>query len=456
MRKIFLSLLVAATSLSLLASEETVGGVLFEVDNVTKTAVVKANNYSGHLYIPDVINEDVEVVGVSDDAFTNCADLVSIRFSRNIFTLNGGIFTGCTGLKTVIIPAAEGTENVITFVGSAGSFPFDELAPEQLYALCLSKEVKFVDKVSQAEVTDYSSSYNTLGLKMLAIGNRVSKIGENAFKNSKIKSILCQAQEPPVCASTAFEQSRIKGEDWRNWCVLTVPNGALSVYQTADVWKDIPNKNQPYQAQATYAEPQVISGDSSMLIPSGLNDPNNLYVTMNGGRYIAGGTYLSYEYPVDTLLYPLLEAGADSKDLENKYQGMMMKIPAGTGYLEIDALNAGYHYMSVAIEGQDIQLFRVTERDTIKVPFDVKRESKVYIFSSMPGGESVGMPPFRMPAASGGQTNIYGIGWHVDKPILAIDAVASEQNSGVKIIRDGQLYIMYKGTMYNVQGAKVK
>ena len=65
----------------------------------------------------------------------------------NIFTLNGGIFTGCTGLKTVIIPAAEGTENVITFVGSAGSFPFDELAPEQLYALCLSKEVKFVDKV---------------------------------------------------------------------------------------------------------------------------------------------------------------------------------------------------------------------------------------------------------------------------------------------------------------------
>ena len=56
----------------------------------------------------------------------------------------------------------------------------------------------------------------------------------------------------------------------------------------------------------------------------------------------------------------------------------------------------------------------------------------------------------------GDYTNIYGIGWHVDKPILAIDAVASEQNSGVKIIRDGQLYIMYKGTMYNVQGAKVR
>ena len=455
MRKIFLSLLVAATSLSLLASEETVGGVLFEVDNVTKTAVVKANNYSGHLYIPDVINEDVEVVGVSDDAFTNCADLQSIRFSRNIFTLNGGIFTGCTSLKTVIIPAAEGIENVITFVGSAGSFPFDELAPEQLYALCLSKEVKFVDKVSQAEVTDYSSFYNTLGLKMLAIGNRVSKIGENAFKNSKIKSILCQAQEPPVCASTAFEQSRIKGEDWRNWCVLMVPNGALSAYQTADVWKDIPYKNQPYQAQATYAEPQVISGDSSMLIPSGLNDPNNLYVTMNGGYYSVG-KFIIYDLAVDTLLFPLLEAGADSKDMENMYRGMMMKIPAGTGYLEFDAVNDGYHHLTVAIEGQDIQFFKVTERDTIKVPFDVKRESKVYIFSSMPNGESVGMPPFRMPAASGGQTNIYGIGWHVDKPILAIDAVASEQNSGVKIIRDGQLYIMYEGTMYNVQGAKVK
>ena len=88
------------------------------------------------------------------------------------------------------------------------------------------------------------------------------------------------------------------------------------------------------------------------------------------------------------------------------------------------------------------------------MPFDVKRESKVYIFSSMPGGESVGMPPFRMPAASGGQTNIYGIGWHVDKPILAIDAVAAEQTNGIKIIRDGQLYIMYQGTMYTMSKAR--
>ena len=153
MKKVlFLSLLLAATCVSLSASEVSVGGILYEVDNETRTAVVKANNYSGHLYIPDVIEEDIDVVGVSDDAFTNCADLLSIRFSRNIFVLNGGIFTGCTGLETVVIPAAEGPENVITFVGSEGSFVFDELDSAQMYALCLSKEVKFEEKATGAEV----------------------------------------------------------------------------------------------------------------------------------------------------------------------------------------------------------------------------------------------------------------------------------------------------------------
>ncbi len=37
-----------------------------------------------------------------------------------------------------------------------------------------------------------------------------------------------------------------------------------------------------------------------------------------------------------------------------------------------------------------------------------------------------------------------------------VENVQSDKVQATKILRDGQLYIMYKGTMYNVQGARVK
>ena len=37
-----------------------------------------------------------------------------------------------------------------------------------------------------------------------------------------------------------------------------------------------------------------------------------------------------------------------------------------------------------------------------------------------------------------------------------VDNVQTNTVQATKILRDGQLYIMYKGTMYNVQGARVK
>jgi len=43
-----------------------------------------------------------------------------------------------------------------------------------------------------------------------------------------------------------------------------------------------------------------------------------------------------------------------------------------------------------------------------------------------------------------------------EKAEQGLDNVQSDKVQCTKVIRDGQLYIMYKGTMYNVQGAKVK
>ena len=38
----------------------------------------------------------------------------------------------------------------------------------------------------------------------------------------------------------------------------------------------------------------------------------------------------------------------------------------------------------------------------------------------------------------------------------AVESVSGEQNRGVKILIDGQLYIQYNGATYNVQGIKLQ
>ena len=44
-----------------------------------------------------------------------------------------------------------------------------------------------------------------------------------------------------------------------------------------------------------------------------------------------------------------------------------------------------------------------------------------------------------------------------EKPVpTGIDKVPSDQVPSTKVLRDGKLYIMYNGTMYNVQGNRVK
>ena len=38
----------------------------------------------------------------------------------------------------------------------------------------------------------------------------------------------------------------------------------------------------------------------------------------------------------------------------------------------------------------------------------------------------------------------------------AVNNLSAEDGKVMKVLRDGQLYLIYKGTMYNVQGAKTK
>lgn len=461
MKKLFLftlTLMVGVMGGKIQADEVTVAGVRYDVNNVAKTAKVLANSYSGDLYIPDVINDDIAVDEIAADALHNCSDLRSVRFSANIHRLEGNIFTGCSSLNSIVIPADSMGSNELTLVGEPGSFPFEELS-DQLQTLCLSKDIKHVNKNTNEEVTDYSAFITMTALYTLVIGQRVTTIGDYAFKNGRIRSIIVHAQIPPVCGDSCFVDSRKSvnvGYTLRS--ILYLPYGAYSAYDAADVWKEIPNKIQAWQEMPVPTEPATLDYDGAIPMFENEVDPQSRYVLSGGARLIkASGTIVqqvALDARVDTGLISLMETGMNMEDLAYPFSGVTLKVPAGKGYLNVDALQEAYHWISVAIEGYDTLFFKAPTRDTIKVEFDVKRDSKVFIFSSMPYNDWIGAPVRRIQEATGGLVRLFGVEWHVDQP-QAIENVSATTGRSRKIFRDGQVFILRDDKIYTLTGQEI-
>ena len=72
-----------------------------------KTVVVsKSTKYRGHLTIPETVNYSGvtwDVVGVADNAFNNCSDLITVSLPRSLRASSMGVsvFTGCTKLAAI-------------------------------------------------------------------------------------------------------------------------------------------------------------------------------------------------------------------------------------------------------------------------------------------------------------------------------------------------------------------
>ena len=92
--------------------------------NPIKAWVVKGpTEYSGHIVIPSHVpstnNVSCEIVGISDNAFSNCTGLISVKIPNTVTSIGNSAFKGCTSLTTVEIP------NSVTSIGSEA---FEETA----------------------------------------------------------------------------------------------------------------------------------------------------------------------------------------------------------------------------------------------------------------------------------------------------------------------------------------
>ena len=230
------------------------------ISNLSAWCNIDFNNYPGphaeKLYLNGELVTDLvipdDITTIKEYTFAYCKSLTSVKISNSVTSIEGYAFEGCSNLTSVIIG-----ENVANIEHDAFA---DCTSLKYLHIengtemLCLSQNRNSNYTVGEGLFFDcpldtlyigrnldynissncgYSPFYNKKTLKSVIIGNSVTSIKINAFKNcDMITGIYLLGTAPPAVGNDNFTNSQ-----YMNLTVY-VPKGSLATYQSADVWKN--------------------------------------------------------------------------------------------------------------------------------------------------------------------------------------------------------------------------
>ena len=172
------------------------------------------------------------VTSIGDSAFSNTR-LTSVTIPRSVTSIESYTFSGCTQLESVTISEGVTTSEGITSIES--------------YAFSDCTQLKWVT-ISEGVTTIGNNAFSNTGLTSVMIPGSVTTIGDNAFSDTGLTSVtipesvtsigddafygcsqlyefICKPTNAPQCTGSPF--SLIS-----QWCKLYVPKGSTGY----DAW----------------------------------------------------------------------------------------------------------------------------------------------------------------------------------------------------------------------------
>ena len=281
---------------SIVPNSAIVDGIYYSLSETEATVVANPDKYSGTLAIPETIScyeRTYTVTSISNDAFLNNTDLISVGLSNLIVSIGDRAFQGCGNLLTVALPES------LTALGDSAfrdcvKLPSPDL-PELLISigekafsntllsrLMIPGSVSYIGNgafgrcalLTSIDVDESNSAYQTIDgilfnkagdkllcypsgkqgeyiisetvrdidgafdgcaeLSTLIIPNTISQIGDYTFSGcTGLIRITILSPDPIVVGETSFE-----GLDVSLCKLITISEESSLSYGLADVWKD--------------------------------------------------------------------------------------------------------------------------------------------------------------------------------------------------------------------------
>ena len=248
-----------------------VDGWLVYSDETKTNLLACAASAEGEIIIPE------SVAHIGDMAFCRCKNITDVTIPNSVTRIDGYAFYECSGLISMIIPNSVTSIEEATFlrcyaltsielpnsITSIGKAAFQDCRsmtsmtiPNSVtiideYAFSLCKSLTSVTIPNSVTTIGLSAFLDCTNLTSLTIGNSVTSIGQTAFSFCNgLTSVTCLATIPPQMDAGYYYYGGIFQDLDCSQIPLYVPAGSIEAYKAADQWKDFTNIL-PISAQET-------------------------------------------------------------------------------------------------------------------------------------------------------------------------------------------------------------
>ncbi|MCH5216535.1 MAG: leucine-rich repeat protein [Muribaculaceae bacterium] len=309
---------------------------------------------------------------ISDNAFRNCYSLSDIHWSANLKTIGESAFRSCTSLKTISLP--EGVESI-------GYYAFGECAS--------------VDNIY--------------------IASTITEFGSGCFNSY----VYGNTPTTPITITATAQTPQDYEWNWIYFGPVTikVPSASLAAYQNDATWNGSKNgKNNTIIPIEGISAP---GGKVETSFNSGIDGNTDLGDTVIGDVYVTIGKEDGYDgtdgsivlnSSMDEEYVDAIGGMAPGKsDLVNRFNGLVIQVPAGTGTVTINCLTIGTKHVSVKIGDEKPLYYTKDSKGEITVDYSVTEDTYVYIYANETETEQQPLVSTRT-SATGSSVKIYSIG----------------------------------------------
>lgn len=380
--------------------------------------------YTGNTNVTEVIlPRSVEILDPS--AFSGCLNLEYIHLSDNITTISDEAFGGCSSLRDLHWPARLKT---------IGSSAFSNCTSLRTISL-----PEGVDSVG-SNAFGYCK-----GVENIYIASTIRNFGYGCFT-------FDNADTPTTITATATSPQNY---EW-NWhyvgpATIKVPAASVAAYKADVSWNGSDNgkTNQIVALEGISASYE----NTETSFSAGIDNDTDLGDTVIGDVYVTVGEEDGFDESDGSIVLnsimneEFVEAvggmAPGESDIANRFNGLVVKVPAGHGSVTVSCMTTGTKRISVKIGEEKPMYYIKNSKGEISVDYNVAADTYVYIYASEAADVQQTVRRLRTPdSVTANCVRIYSIG-------------VNPGNSGIEGIETGKQEESPIAEYFRIDGSKV-